>query len=70
VVKAVAGRPAAPEPFRDELGEDAARSLDAPFAMGKAGVLDALFGEAGVGDVSGVRRPWVAKTLESELLAD
>lgn len=40
------------ELFRDELGTDAARSLDAPFAMGKPGVLEALFGDAEVGDVS------------------
>ena len=38
--------------FRDELGNDAARSLDAPFAMGKEGVLEALFAEAGVSGVS------------------
>jgi SAM-dependent methyltransferase len=44
------GYTAMQELFQDELGADAARSLDAPFAMGKA--LDALFGEAGVGDVS------------------
>jgi SAM-dependent methyltransferase len=36
--------------FRDELGAEAAGSLDAPFAM--AGMLEALFAEAGVGDVS------------------
>jgi hypothetical protein len=40
------------ELFRDRLGEDAATSLDAPFAMGKAGVLEDLFGEAGLTDVS------------------
>jgi SAM-dependent methyltransferase len=38
--------------FQDELGADAARSLDAPFAMGEAGVLEALFSEAGIDDVS------------------
>lgn len=38
--------------FHDELGADAARSLDAPFAMGQAGVLEALVAEAGVGAVS------------------
>lgn len=38
--------------FRDELGMDAAKSLDPPFAMGRAGVLEALFGEAKVDDVS------------------
>jgi ubiquinone/menaquinone biosynthesis C-methylase UbiE len=32
------------ELFSDELGADAAASLDAPFAMGKRGVLEALFG--------------------------
>lgn len=46
------GYTAMQELFRDELGADAARSLDAPFAMGKGGVLEALFGEAGVGEVS------------------
>lgn len=38
--------------FRDELGPDAARSLDPPFAMGKPGVLEGFFGEAKVDDVS------------------
>jgi SAM-dependent methyltransferase len=46
------GYAALQELFRDELGLEAARSLDAPFAMGKAGVLEALFGEAKVEDVS------------------
>jgi SAM-dependent methyltransferase len=46
------GYTAMQELFRDELGADAANSLDAPFAIGKAGVLEAHFGEAGVGDVS------------------
>lgn len=40
------------ELFRDELGADAARSLDAPFAMGRPGILEALVGEADVRDVS------------------
>jgi hypothetical protein len=34
------------ELFRDELGADAAATPDAPFAMGKPGVLEALFGRA------------------------
>jgi SAM-dependent methyltransferase len=46
------GYTAMQELFRDRLGQDAARSLDAPFAMGKAGVLEALVGQAGVSDVS------------------
>lgn len=46
------GYTAMQELFRDQLGSDGARSLDAPFAMGKAGVLEALFDAAGVGDVS------------------
>ena len=46
------GYTAMQELFRDELGIDAARSLDAPFAMGRAGVLEALFAEANVGGVS------------------
>jgi SAM-dependent methyltransferase len=40
------------ELFRDILGPDAAKSLDAPFAMGKTGALEALFSDAGVDDVS------------------
>jgi SAM-dependent methyltransferase len=40
------------ELFRDVLGPDAARSLDAPFAMGKPGVLEALFTNADIHDVS------------------
>jgi SAM-dependent methyltransferase len=40
------------ELFRDELGPAAARSLDAPFAMGKPGVLEALLADAEVGDAS------------------
>jgi SAM-dependent methyltransferase len=47
-----AGYVAMRELFRDELGEDAANSLDAPFAMGARGVLEALFSEAGIGAVS------------------
>lgn len=46
------GYTAMQELFRDELGLEAARSLDAPFTMGKAGVLEALFGEAKVDAVS------------------
>jgi ubiquinone/menaquinone biosynthesis C-methylase UbiE len=38
--------------FRDELGSEAAKSLDAPFAMGEAGALEALFDAARVQDVS------------------
>lgn len=38
--------------FRDELGSDAARSLDAPFGLGKGGRLEAVFAEAGIDDVS------------------
>jgi hypothetical protein len=40
------------ELFRDNLGPDAASSLDAPFAMGTPGALEALFMEAEVDDVS------------------
>ena len=46
------GYTAMQELFGDELGADAAGSLDAPFAMGRAGVLEGLFDAAGVGDVS------------------
>jgi hypothetical protein len=46
------GYTAMQELFRDELGFEAARSLDAPFAMGRAGVLEALFDEANVDEVS------------------
>lgn len=46
------GYTALQELFRDELGADAASSLDAPFAMGKPGVLEAFFGAAGVAEVS------------------
>jgi SAM-dependent methyltransferase len=42
------GYAAMQELFRDELGEDAAASLDAPFAMGKDGVLEASFESAGL----------------------
>ena len=38
--------------FRDQLGDAAAASLDAPFAMGREGVLEALFAAAGVSGVS------------------
>ncbi len=40
------------ELFRDSLGPEAASSLDAPFAMGKPGVLETLFIEAEVDGVS------------------
>lgn len=46
------GYTAMQELFRDKLGKDAAKSLDAPFAMGETGVLEALLGEAGFRDVS------------------
>ncbi len=46
------GYAAMQELFRDELGDDAAGSLDAPFAMGREGVLESLFTEASVSDVS------------------
>lgn len=46
------GYSAMQELFRDKLGGDAARSLDAPFAMGKAGVLEALLEEAAIRDAS------------------
>ena len=36
--------------FRDELGEEAAESLDAPFALGRDGVLEHIVSEAGVDD--------------------
>lgn len=66
--------------FRDELGLDAARSLDAPFAMGAAGVLEALFGDVKVDDVSyqsieGTGRfdsidQWVATEVRGWTLSD
>ena len=37
--------------FRSELGEQAASSLDAPFAMGREGVLESVFEATEVGDV-------------------
>jgi hypothetical protein len=40
------------ELFRDVLGPDAAGSLDAPFAMGRTGVLESLFADADIDDVS------------------
>lgn len=46
------GYTAMQELFRDELGEEAATSLDAPFALGEEGALEALFESAGVADVS------------------
>jgi SAM-dependent methyltransferase len=42
------GYSAMQELFRDELGEDAAASLDAPFAMGAAGLLEEIVADAGV----------------------
>ncbi|HEX6220732.1 MAG TPA: methyltransferase domain-containing protein [Acidimicrobiia bacterium] len=39
------------ELFRSELGNEAASSLDAPFAMGSDGVLESLFDAADVKDV-------------------
>lgn len=44
------GYSAMQELFRDELGDDAAASLDAPFAMGAPGVLEGLCAEAGLAD--------------------
>lgn len=38
--------------FEDDLGTDAASSLDPPFALGKPGVLEAIFEAAGVDAVS------------------
>ncbi len=49
------GYAAMQELFRDELGEDAAASLDAPFAMGKDGVLEASFESAGLTGVAYLR---------------
>ena len=46
------GYTAMQELFRNELGDDAAASLNAPFAMCKEGVLEDLFETAGVADVS------------------
>lgn len=46
------GYTAMQELFRDELGDDAAASLDAPFAMGEEGALEALFATAGLSGVS------------------
>lgn len=46
------GYTAMQELFRDQLGDDAAASLDAPFAMGREGVLEALFATAGLSGVS------------------
>jgi len=40
------------ELLREELGADAADSLNGLFAMGQAGVLEELFGDAGIDDVS------------------
>ncbi len=38
--------------FRDELGEEAARSLDAPFALGRDGVLEDIVSDARIEDVA------------------
>lgn len=46
------GYTAMQELFRDELSEDAAASLDAPFAMGEDGVLEGLFQSAGLSGVA------------------
>jgi SAM-dependent methyltransferase len=46
------GYTAMQELFRDVLGNDAAASLDAPFAMGRAGVLEGIVAEAGVGEAA------------------
>ena len=45
------GYSAMQELFRSELGDDAASSLDAPFAMGRDGVLEAVFEDANIPDV-------------------
>lgn len=45
------GYSALQELFRSELGDDAAASLDAPFGMGRAGVLESVFQPAGIADV-------------------
>jgi len=44
-----AGYYAMQELFRDELGEDAAASLDAPFAMGTSGALEGVLAATDVG---------------------
>jgi len=46
-----AGYSAMQELFRHELGQAAAASLDAPFALGEEGVLEAAFNSAGVAGV-------------------
>lgn len=46
------GYTAMQELFRDELGDDAAASLDAPFSMGEDGVLDGIIAAAGVADAA------------------
>jgi len=45
------GYSAMQEMFRTELGEEAAASLDAPFAMGSPGVLEGIVEDAGLGGV-------------------
>ncbi len=47
--------------FRDELGDDAAASLDAPFAMGEDGRLEKAFAEAGVPRVACESIPGTAR---------
>lgn len=42
------GYAAMQELFRDELGDDAASSLDAPFALGAPGILEDLVASAGI----------------------
>lgn len=74
------GYTAMQELFRDELGSDAASSLDAPFGLGKPGVLEALFAQAPINDVSyqtieGTGRfdsidQWVATEIRGWTLSD
>lgn len=45
------GYTAMQELFRVELGDDAASSLDAPFAMGRDGVLESVLEQAGIRNV-------------------
>jgi hypothetical protein len=51
-IEASEGYSAMKQLFVEELGADAASSLDAPFAMGEAGVLERVVEEAGVAGVS------------------
>lgn len=59
--------------FGDELGEDAAASLDAPFSMGRDGVLEEIVSAGGVADaaftrISGSGRfATVAEWVETEV---